>query len=233
MPISSASLAASVFVTPAMFHIVSNAWIVDLINAYGIGILFAVIMIECLGVPLPGEAALITTAVYAGSTHAFNIVTVIVVAATAAILGDGLGFLIGRSAGIRLLTRYGRYVRLNHARLQVGEYLFLRHGGKIVFFGRFIPLMRTFAAILAGANRMRWRHFSVMNGLGGVTWAVTFGGGAYLFGAEMRIVARPVSIMMFVAAFCAIAAGYVFFRRHERELEARAEAVLSGLPPEA
>lgn len=216
-----------------MFHIVSHAWIVDLIHAYGIGILFAVILIECLGLPLPGEAALVTTAIYAGSTQAFGIATVIAVAAVAAVTGGGLGYLIGRSIGIRLLTRYGRYVRLDETRLKIGEYLFLRHGGKIVFIGRFIPLVRTYAAILAGANRMPWRHFLTMNTLGGVSWAALFGGGAYLFGHEIRTVARPVSIMMFAAGLGAIVAGYIFFRRHERELEARADAALSGLPPEA
>jgi membrane protein DedA with SNARE-associated domain len=216
-----------------MFHIVSSAWIADLIQAYGIGVLFAVILIECLGLPLPGEAALITTALYAGSTQSIGIMTVIAVAAIAAVTGGCLGYLIGRSAGVRLLTRYGRYVRLDHARLQIGEYLFLRHGGKIVFIGRFVPLLRTFAAILAGANRMPWPHFLSMNVLGGVVWAALFGGGAYLFGHEIRTVARPVSILLFVAGIGAMAAGYIFFRRHERELAARAEAALSGLPSEA
>jgi membrane protein DedA with SNARE-associated domain len=216
-----------------MFHIVSNAWIAGLIHAYGIGILFAVVLIECLGLPLPGEAALVTTALYAGSTQAFSIVTVIAVAAVAAVAGNCLGYLIGRSVGIRLLTRYGRYVRLDETRLNIGAYLFLRHGGKIVFFGRFVPLLRAFAGILAGANRMPWRHFLAMNALGGIAWAAVFGGGAYLFGHEVRTVARPVSIMLFAAGVGAIVAGLVFFRRHERELEARAEAALSGLPPEA
>ena len=216
-----------------MFHIVSNAWIAELIHAYGIGILFAVILIECLGLPLPGEAALVTTAIYAGSTNALGIVPVVGVAAVAAVSGGCLGYLIGRSVGIRLLTRYGRYVRLDETRLKIGEYLFRSHGGKIVFIGRFIPLARTFAAILAGANRMPWPHFLLMNALGGISWAVLFGGGAYWFGHEIRTVARPVSIMLFVAGIAVIVAGYIFFRRNERELAARADAALIGLPREA
>src|SRR5260370_1776147 len=107
-------------------------------------------------------------------------------------IGDNIGYLIGRSIGVRLVVRYGRYVRLNEPRLKVGQYLFLRHGGKIVFFGRFVAFLRTFAALLAGVNRMSWPHFLIMNALGGICWASLFGGGAYLFGEQMKRVAAQV-----------------------------------------
>ena len=206
----------------------SPTWMHDLIQAYGLWVLFIVVTLESMGVPMPGETALVTTALYAGSTHQIDIISVVLVAATGAIIGDNIGYLIGRSIQLRLLVRYGRYIRLDQARLKVGQYLFRRHGGKIVFFGRFVAFLRTFAAVLAGANRMPWPHFLLMNALGGLCWASIFGGGAFLFGEQIARVAGPVSLLLLVVAIGLVAAGIVFFRRHERELEQRAEAALPG-----
>src|ERR1700722_6819925 len=153
-----------------------------------------------MGLPAPVETALVSAALYAQRTQQLDISAVVLVAAAAAITGDNIGYLIGRSIGIRLVARYGRYVRLNEPRLKVGQYLFLRHGGKIVFFGRFVAFLRTYAALLAGINRMSWPHFLIMNALGGICWATLFGGGAYLFGAQMKRVAGPVSLLLLLAA---------------------------------
>lgn len=208
--------------------ILSASWLQNLIQVYGLWVLFIAVMLESMGVPMPGETALVTAALYAGSTHQIGIVSVVLVAATAAIIGDNIGYLIGRSIGIRVLVRYGKYVRLNEPRLKVGQYLFFRHGGKIVFFGRFVAFLRAFAALLAGANRMSWPHFLIMNALGGICWASLFGGGAYLFGEQMKRVAGPVSILLLIAAVGLVAAGIIFFRHHEKELEERAEAAFPG-----
>src|SRR5271165_927931 len=143
-------------------------------------------MLEGMGIPVPGETALITAAVYAGSTSQMGISSVVLVAAMAAMIGDNIGYLIGRSIGIRLVVRYGRYVRLNESRLKIGRYLFLRHGGKIVLIARLIAVLRTFVPLLAGVNRMRWRYFFLMNAIGGFCWASLFGGVAYLFGEEIK-----------------------------------------------
>ena len=97
-----------------------------LIHTYGLWALFTVVMLECMGIPMPGETALVTAALYAESTHRIGIASVVLVAATAAIIGDNIGYLIGRSIGVRLIARYGKYVRLNELRLKVGQYLFLR-----------------------------------------------------------------------------------------------------------
>ena len=206
----------------------SPTWMQDLIAGYGLWVLFFVVMLESMGVPVPGETALVTAALYAGSTHRIDIVSVVLVAAAGAMIGDNIGYLIGRSIGVRLLVRYGRYIRLNETRLKVGQYLFRRHGGKIVFFGRFVAFLRAFAAVLAGANRMPWPHFLLMNGLGGICWASLFGGGAYLFGEQIKRVAGPVGLLLLVAAIGLAVAGLVFFRRHEKDLEQRAEAALPG-----
>ncbi|HEY6257242.1 MAG TPA: DedA family protein [Xanthobacteraceae bacterium] len=214
-----------------MVDVVPPTLIEHLIQTYGLWALFILVMLESMGVPVPGETALVTAALYAGSTHQVDIVRIVAVAAAAAIVGDNIGYLIGRSIGIRLLVRYGRYLRLDEKRLKVGQYLFLRHGGKIVFFGRFVALLRTLAAFLAGVNLMRWPRFLMMNALGGICWAALFGGGAYLFGEQINRVAGPVRLLLLVGAVGAAVAGIIFFRRYERELEQRAESAIPGPLP--
>lgn len=127
----------------------------------------------CRALPLPGEATLIAAAVYAGKTHHLNIWGVIAAGAAGAILGDNIGFWVGREIGYRLLLRYGHYVYLTDARIKLGQYLFLRHGGKIVFFGRFVAMLRAFTALLAGANNMSWPRFLLFNAAGSRFGAVT------------------------------------------------------------
>jgi membrane protein DedA with SNARE-associated domain len=208
--------------------VLSSEWIQHLIHTYGLWALFTVLTLESMGLPAPGETALVAAALYAQRTQQLDIGAVVLVAAAAAITGDNIGYLIGRTIGIRLVARFGRYVGLHEARLKVGQYLFLRHGGKIVFFGRFVAFLRTFAALLAGINRMPWPHFLVMNACGGICWAALFGGGAWLFGTEMKRVAGPVGLVLLMLAIGVVAVGIFYFRRHEQELERRAEAALPG-----
>ena len=145
-----------------MLHFLSSAGVHDLVQTYGLWLVFVLIMLESMGIPLPGETAFVSAALYAGTTHGIGIVPVVAVAAAAAIVGDNIGYVIGCTVGFRLLVRYGRYVHLDEGRPKVGQYLFLRHGGKIVFFGRFVALLRASAALLAGSNRMAWSKFLLM-----------------------------------------------------------------------
>src|SRR5690606_21289090 len=114
---------------------------------------------------------------------------------------------IGRTVGVPLVVRWGGRVGLTEKRLRIGQYLFLRHGGKIVFFGRFVAFLRTFAALLAGLNRMPWRHFLLMNALGGICWASFYGAAAWLFGAEIGRVTGPLGTVLLVATVACVAAG--------------------------
>jgi membrane protein DedA with SNARE-associated domain len=204
--------------------------ITALIATYGLWVLFLVVALESAGVPMPGETALVSTAIYAGVSHRFDIGVVIGVAAAAAILGDNFGYLVGRTLGLRLVLRHGGRIGLGRERLLLGQYLFLRHGGKIVFFGRFVAFLRTFAALLAGVNRMAWGHFLALNALGGVCWAALFGGGAYAFGDRIGRVTGPVSAALLAAGVVAVLAGWLFFRRHEQMLQQRAAAALAASP---
>src|SRR5580700_4225883 len=157
-----------------------------LIHVYGLVTVALIVGLECVGVPLPGETALLGAAIYAGTKHDLNIVAVILTAAAAAIVGRVVGYMLGRVFGYWLLLRYGNYVRMTEARIKLGQYLFLRHGGKIVFIAQFIPVLRTFAGIFAGANVMPWRNFLVTNAAGAFLWAVSYGYAAYALGREFE-----------------------------------------------
>jgi membrane protein DedA with SNARE-associated domain len=200
----------------------------ELLKAYGLWALFIAITLECMGIPLPGETALVAAALYAGSTHRLTIDSVMLVATTAATAGGMIGYVIGRWIGLRLLVRYVKYIRLDERRLKVGQYLFLRHGGKIVFFGRFVDLLRIIAAVLAGANRMGRPYFLFMNAFGGICWVLLMGGGAYLFGEQMKRVAGRVELLLVIVAIGLAVGGIIFFRHHEKELEQRAERAIPG-----
>ncbi len=210
-----------------MFHLATQD-LTHLIAAYGYLAVLLFVAVESAGIPVPGETMLFTAAIYAGSTHRLSITGVILAAAVGAILGDNLGYWIGREGGYRLLRRYGPVLHLNEARLKLGQYLFLRHGGKVVFFGRFIAVLRALAAFLAGTNRMPWRRFLVYNAAGGITWATLYGLSAYLLGEEVHRITGTLGKVAVVLAVMAVVAAFVFLKRNEARLEAEAERAMPG-----
>ena len=191
-----------------------------------------VVMLESMGAPLPGESLLIGTALYCAATHRLEIGWVIAIAIAGAIMGDNFGYLIGRWLGFRLLARWGRHVGLSADRLTLGRYLFRRHGGKVVFFGRFIAVLRTFAALLAGANRMPWPSFLLYNALGGVGWAGGYSLAAYLLGSQMERISGPLGLSLGIIATIAVGSAFLFLKRNEKRLtgEALAAARREPLP---
>jgi membrane protein DedA with SNARE-associated domain len=195
---------------------------------YGYWAVFVFVAIESIGIPFPGETMLLVAAIDAGSTHQLSIVLVIIAATCGAILGDNLGFWIGREGGYRLLRRYGRYIGFNERRVKVGLYLFRTQGGKIVFFGRFVAVLRAWAAFLAGVNRMQWSRFLLFNALGGVSWATLYGLGGYFLGEEIHRLTGPVGIVTIVLAVLIIIAVLIVVRRNERQLEEKAEKAFPG-----
>jgi membrane protein DedA with SNARE-associated domain len=198
------------------------------IATYGYWAVGGIVGLESLGLPLPGETALVVAALYAGSHHDLNIWGIIAAAATGAVLGDNIGYWLGREFGYRFLRRYGQYVGLSDARIKLGQYLFLRHGGKVVFFGRFVAILRILAAFLAGANQMEWRRFLFANAAGGIVWACIFGLGAYTFGDALTKVTTLLATALIILAAIIIAGSAWFVRAHEVELEAEAERLLPG-----
>jgi membrane protein DedA with SNARE-associated domain len=197
------------------------------IEHYGYFAVFVVVALESAGIPLPGETALLTAAVFAGQ-GALNIEAVIAAAAAAAIFGDNCGYWVGREFGFPLLFRYGRVLRIDEGKLKIAQYLFLRHGGKIVFFGRFVAILRTFAAFLSGVNKLPWPRFLVFNALGGVVWATIFGLGGYFLGVAFETYARPVGIGALVCAVVGAFAASRFVAHHAEALREEAEKALPG-----
>ena len=200
----------------------------DLLVTYGYWALFVVITLESMGLPLPGESALVGVALYAGQSHRLELSLVILAAAAGAILGDNIGYWIGREFGFRLLLRFGHLVGLDERRLRLGQYLFLRHGGKIVFAGRFFALLRTFAALLAGVNRMDWRRFLLCNAGGGLVWATLYGVGGFYLGEEIKRASGPIGWVGLGLAVLGAGGVALFFHRHGARLEAEAVRALPG-----
>jgi membrane protein DedA with SNARE-associated domain len=213
--------------------LVSEHTIEGWLASYGYIVVFGLVMLESLGLPVPGETALIAAALYAGSTHNLDIGTVIVVAALAAIIGDNIGFAIGRYGGAKVLVRYGHKVRLHEGRLRIGIWLFRHHGGKVVFWGRFVSVLRTYAAFLAGANRMPWPRFLFFNAAGGILWATAFGLGYYVFGDVLERLSTTIDIGLGVLGALTIAGFVVWLRRREAGLQAKADAEILGPVTEA
>ena len=201
--------------------------LISLIPIYGPWIIFGIVALESAGVPLPGETILVASALLSATTGQINIFAVVLAAAAGAIAGDGTGYMVGRRLGLPFLRRYGRYIRLDADRLMIGRYLFFQYGNAVVFFGRFVALLRMFAALLAGVNNMPAGRFFFFNVTGGICWACLFGFGAYAVGAEIYKISGALSV---ISLGLFIAAGYVFstfIRRNEVALRRRAELALS------
>ena len=209
-------------------HFFDPAQISALLSTYGYGLVLAVVALESAGVPLPGETVLVSAAVYAGTTHNMAIGGVIAAAATGAILGDNIGFWVGREAGPPILERFGDLVGLDARRRKLGQYLFRRYGGAIVFFGRFVAFLRAFAALLAGVNKLEPLRFFAFNAAGGIAWATIFGLGGYALGASFHRIAGPFGIAMLVLALVAIVFGWRFYRHHEERLLDKAERAINA-----
>ena len=186
-----------------------------LVTLAGYPLLFAIVTGESSGVPLPGETALITAAVLA-SRGKLQIELVIALAGAGAIVGDNIGYVIGRKGGRWLLQRPGRFQRERQQVLAIGEPFFERHGPKAVFMGRFVLGLRVWASWLAGATRMRWRSFLLWNALGGVCWATAVGLLAYQLGHSAGNVLQTFGLFGLGAALLGIVAALLLRRRARR-----------------
>jgi membrane protein DedA with SNARE-associated domain len=181
--------------------------VTDLLISYGLVLLFAVIAAESAGVPLPGETALVAAAILAERGH-YSIIEVIAVAAAAAIVGDNVGYWIGRTGGRKLLERWGPLKRYSERMLPPGERFFRKHGGKTVFIGRFVSVLRVTAAWLAGITHMSWWRFFLWNAAGGIVWATGVSLLAYYFG---KAAADAVATYGVYAAVAIVVIGVIAF----------------------
>jgi undecaprenyl-diphosphatase len=179
----------------------------------GYPLLVAVVAAESLGVPLPGETAVIFAGI-AASSGRLSIVLVIVLAAAAAIVGDNIGFQIGRRGGRRLLERPGRFYEERRRVIAIGDPFFERHGPKAVFLGRWITGLRVWASWLAGASAMSWRSFLLWNALGGIGWATSVALAAYFGGKAVENVISDIGLYALIAAAALVALAGLLYWRH-------------------
>jgi membrane protein DedA with SNARE-associated domain len=191
------------------------------ITTHGLPLLFLVVMLESFGIPLPGETALIAFGVLASQGH-YSIVVVIAVAAAAAIIGDNLGYwLIGRVGGRRLFERWEFLRRRTAHILPATEELMAKHGGKVVFFGRFITILRYTAAWVAGISKMEWRKFLFWNAAGGICWATLVGLVAYYAGGAAADAIQRYGIYAAVVVAGAVVVFYLITHFGKKWLENR------------
>jgi membrane protein DedA with SNARE-associated domain len=194
-----------------------------LVTTAGYPLLFLLVMSESSGVPVPGETALIAGAALA-SNGKLSIELVIPLAAAGAIVGDNIGYLIGRKGGRWVLERPGPFLRQRTQVLEVGQPFFERHGPKAVFLGRFVLGLRVWASWLAGATRMPWRSFLLWNALGGIAWATAIGLIAYLLGRSAGGAIEAFGLYGLAAVAIVIVSGFVAHRRHRRRAAERRAA---------
>jgi membrane protein DedA with SNARE-associated domain len=209
-------------------NLVSLGELQQLVSAHGYWVVALIVGLESMGLPLPGETVLVLAAIYAATEPSFNVWVVIAVAAFGAIVGDNAGYWLGLRYGYALLLRYGKRIGMFEARIKIGQYLFLKHGAKVVFLGRFVALLRILAAFLAGVNRMPWQTFLIANATGAVIWAAVFGIGGYSFGKlllQLHHALAPIVFALALAAF--FGCGYLV-RRYEDRLTTLAERALPG-----
>ena len=207
--------------------IVPLATFLDVAQNVGLPIVFLLIAIETMGIPVPGETALITAAIVASRGH-LSIEAVIAVAAAAAILGDNVGFAIGRKLGRRALTAPGPLLHHRLRVIAVGEPFFDRHGPKAVFLGRWVTGLRITAAWMAGATRMSWPTFLFWNALGGIAWAISIGLLAYFVGHSAEKFIHLAGIGGAVVVVLAGVGLWFVLRLRRRKAEALVEAEIEA-----
>ena len=188
-------------------------------TTHGLPLLFVVIMLESFGLPLPGETALIAFGLLAAQGH-YSIVEVIAIAATGAIVGDNLGYwLLGRLGGRALFQRWGWLRRYSGRILPRAERIMRRHGGKTVFFGRFVAVLRVGAAAVAGLAHMPWWKFLFWNASGGIVWATAVGLTAFYGGKALADAIGRYGLYAAGVIVVALVVGWFVLRRVKHQVE--------------
>lgn len=200
----------------------------ELIHQYGAWIVFALVFLESIGLPLPGEAILVSAAILAGTTQELSIVLVLIAAIIGAIIGSIIGFWVGDRYGYPLLLRYGSYIGLTETRIKIAQYLFRRKGIIVVLIARFVAVMRSVVGFIAGANRMPFTNFMIANSAGAAGWALFYGLGAYYLGKGVEEFAKPFAMALAVIAAIVVVSAIIYWRRIEHQLADAAERDIPG-----
>jgi membrane protein DedA with SNARE-associated domain len=189
-----------------------------LLNHYGYLAVGGIVLVEDFGVPAPGETILIAAAVYAGAGH-LNVFAVAAIGFVAAVVGDNIGYAIGRFGGRRLALRFGRYIFLTPERLEKAESWFAHHGGKIVTIARFVEGLRQANGIIAGISKMHWARFLAFNAVGAALWVGLWVTVGYLAGNHITPIydtARRYELYLLIAVAVVVIVLTVRYARHRR-----------------
>jgi membrane protein DedA with SNARE-associated domain len=205
--------------------VAGGAELAQFISSHGVWLVAAFIALESIGIPLPAEAALIAAAFFAAQ-HGVDIWPLITAGIIAAILGEIVGFWIGKRFGRQLLKRYGTCLGLTEGRIRIGQWLFVRYGGRFVFIARFLPFLRNMAAVLAGTNSMAQHSFYFASGTAAAAWITCYGLAAYSFGEAFANLASPAAVLLGLAAALIVLAAPALILHYEKRLLAKAERVL-------
>jgi undecaprenyl-diphosphatase len=213
-------------------HLIDN--ILSLIGQYGYWIILLSVMLESAGVPLPGETILIASGFLVQQGH-LDLGNAILFGILGTVIGDQIGYWVGRKGGRPFVLRWGRYVLITPERLGRAEMFFDRHGGKAVFLARFVAGLRIFGALAAGISRMHWRTFLFYNALGGAVWATAAVLAGYLLGGSLNLVeqwaGRSSALLGILLALALIFYfSYRWVAKHQARLTAYRDAVLSYPP---
>ncbi|BFV60562.1 hypothetical protein KCMC57_up56660 [Kitasatospora sp. CMC57] len=192
-----------------------------LLDSYGYLAVGVLVFLDNCAIPVPGQTVLVLAAVYAG-TGRLSIAAVIVIALVAAVAGNSLGYLLGRTGGHRLVERWGRYVLLTPARMARGEEFFARQGAKVVTVARFVDVLRQTNGIVAGTTGMSWRRFMPANVLGAVLWVGVWAGAGYLAGGNIgplyeQLMRYQVLALAVLGVMLAALVGHRLWRRQHRK----------------
>lgn len=198
-----------------MAHLLSH-----LIIHYGYAMVVVLVFAEGVGLPLPGETALITAAAFAAQHNRLSI-TGVIIASVIGAAGGGLGgYWIGRTGGLAVLERHGRYIGVTKARIARAREFFTEHGPKAVFAARFVAILRMLAGLLAGVTHMRFRLFFLWNALGAIAWSLLFGTLGYLFGNNLPWLEKEIGRTSLIALCVAVVIAIFFWHRHRRRVTA-------------
>lgn len=199
-----------------------------LIDTYGYWAVAILVLSESLGIPLPGETAVIVAGAYAGHSHKLSAWVIFLVAAASAVLGGNIGYFLGQWGGYRLVRRWGHKVRLDAKKLRITRYLFDTYGPMVVFLGRFVSILRTYAAFLAGTSRMRYVRFTIANTAGGIVWAAVYTSLSYLAGNTLRRISGTLDVALAGVAVAVVVLLIILARRRMEDFAERAEAAYPG-----
>jgi membrane protein DedA with SNARE-associated domain len=197
------------------------------LNHYGLWAVLALVLIEDFGIPVPGETVLIAAAVFAGSGR-LNVFAVAAVGFGAAVLGDNIGYAIGRFGGRKLVDRWGKYVFLTPERLDKAEAFFNRHGAKIIVLARFVEGLRQANGIIAGIAGMHWLRFLVCNALGAALWVATWVSVGFFAGQHITAIYNAITKYSLYAAIIAVIAIAIWIGLRVREHRRRAKSAETG-----